>query len=101
MNWAALAEPKVPVSGGAYTEASVGPAVQSTGGDGEKGKAVHASAARRAAVTHSWEPWRTVRQAEASVRAGAFLFEPGEEGGVFRLNAKKPTEFTRWAFSYN
>lgn len=39
MNWAALAEAKVPVSGGAYTEASVGPAVQSTGGDGEKGKA--------------------------------------------------------------
>ncbi|VXA91422.1 hypothetical protein MASSI9I_10004 [Massilia sp. 9I] len=39
LNWAALAKPKVPVSGGAYTEASVGPAVHSTGGGGELGKA--------------------------------------------------------------
>jgi hypothetical protein len=36
MNWAALAKPKVPVSGGAYTEASVGPAVHSIGGGGNK-----------------------------------------------------------------
>lgn len=49
---------------------------------------------RRSAVTHSWETWRVVRQAKASVKAGAFLLHfQYQIGRLHSSQSKKPAQY--------